>query len=100
MIGNRVILQPGVVIGSDGFGYEFRDGRQQRIPQTGIVQIDDDVEIGQTRPWIARGLDGRGSKRVSRSTILFRLLTMLPLAATSVICRRWEFQAARGWATM
>jgi UDP-3-O-[3-hydroxymyristoyl] glucosamine N-acyltransferase len=65
MIGNRVILQPGVVIGSDGFGYEFRDGRQQRIPQTGIVQIDDDVEIGANstvdrarfgRTWIQEGV--------------------------------------------
>jgi UDP-3-O-[3-hydroxymyristoyl] glucosamine N-acyltransferase len=63
-IGNRVILHPGVVIGSDGFGYELRDGRQQKIPQTGIVQIDDDVEVGANstvdrarfgRTWIQRG---------------------------------------------
>lgn len=46
ILGDRVILQAGVVIGSDGFGYELRDGRQEKIPQTGIVQIDDDVEIG------------------------------------------------------
>jgi len=45
-IGDRVILHPCVVIGSDGFGYELRDGRQQKIPQTGIVEIGDDVEIG------------------------------------------------------
>jgi UDP-3-O-[3-hydroxymyristoyl] glucosamine N-acyltransferase len=45
-IGNRVILHSGVVIGSDGFGYELREGRQQKIPQTGIVEIGDDVEIG------------------------------------------------------
>ncbi len=45
-IGNRVILHPGVVIGSDGFGYELREGRQQKIPQTGIVEIGDEVEIG------------------------------------------------------
>ncbi len=45
-LGDRVILHSGVVIGSDGFGYEFRDGRQQKIPQTGIVEIGDDVEIG------------------------------------------------------
>jgi UDP-3-O-[3-hydroxymyristoyl] glucosamine N-acyltransferase len=63
-IGNRVILHSGVVIGSDGFGYEFRDGTQQKIPQTGIVQIDDDVEIGANstvdrarfgRTWIRKG---------------------------------------------
>ncbi len=45
-IGNCVTLHNGVVIGADGFGYEFREGRQQKIPQTGTVQIDDDVEIG------------------------------------------------------
>ncbi|MFZ0709453.1 MAG: UDP-3-O-(3-hydroxymyristoyl)glucosamine N-acyltransferase [Terrimicrobiaceae bacterium] len=65
VIANRVILHPGVVIGSDGFGYEFRDGRQQKIPQTGIVQIDDDVEIGANstldrarfgRTWIQEGV--------------------------------------------
>ena len=65
MIANRVILHPGVVIGSDGFGYELRDGRQQKIPQTGTVQIDDDVEIGANstvdrarfgRTWIQEGV--------------------------------------------
>ena len=45
-IGNRVILHNGVVIGSDGFGYELLGGRRVKIPQTGTVQIDDDVEIG------------------------------------------------------
>lgn len=63
-LGNRVVLHSGVVIGSDGFGYEFRDGRQVKIPQTGIVQIDDDVEIGSNstvdrarfgRTWIQEG---------------------------------------------
>jgi UDP-3-O-[3-hydroxymyristoyl] glucosamine N-acyltransferase len=65
VIGNRVVLHPGVIIGSDGFGYEFRDGRQQKIPQTGTVQIDDDVEIGANstvdrarfgRTWIQEGV--------------------------------------------
>jgi len=46
LVGDRVILHSGVVIGSDGFGYEFVDGRQKKIPQTGIVQVDNDVEIG------------------------------------------------------
>ena len=45
-IGNRVTLQPGVVIGSDGFGYALVDGKHQKIPQVGIVVIEDDVEIG------------------------------------------------------
>lgn len=45
-LGNRVIIQPGAVIGSDGFGFELVNGRHQKIEQRGIVQIDDDVEIG------------------------------------------------------
>ncbi|HXM07102.1 MAG TPA: UDP-3-O-(3-hydroxymyristoyl)glucosamine N-acyltransferase, partial [Candidatus Acidoferrum sp.] len=37
---------PGSVIGSEGFGWAFLDGRLERIPQIGNVVIDDDVEIG------------------------------------------------------
>jgi UDP-3-O-[3-hydroxymyristoyl] glucosamine N-acyltransferase len=45
-IGKRVILHSGVVIGSDGFGFA-RDGKRSvKIPQIGIVEIGDDVEIG------------------------------------------------------
>ncbi|MGR3973977.1 MAG: UDP-3-O-(3-hydroxymyristoyl)glucosamine N-acyltransferase [Candidatus Rhabdochlamydia sp.] len=46
-LGNRVILQPGAVIGSCGFGY-FTDqkGQHQKQDQIGIVVIEDDVEIG------------------------------------------------------
>src|SRR6185295_15152853 len=46
LIGNRVIIHSGAVLGSDGFGFEFSDGKHHKIPQTGTVQIDDDVEIG------------------------------------------------------
>jgi UDP-3-O-[3-hydroxymyristoyl] glucosamine N-acyltransferase len=46
VLGNRVLLHSGVVLGADGFGYEFRDGKHVKVPQTGIVQVDDDVEIG------------------------------------------------------
>src|SRR4029077_17229010 len=45
-IGSRVIIHSGAVIGADGFGFEMVDGRHQKIQQLGIVQIDDDVEIG------------------------------------------------------
>ena len=64
LLGNRVILHSGAVIGSDGFGFELQGGRQVKIPQTGIVQIDDDVEIGANssvdrarfgRTWIGEG---------------------------------------------
>jgi len=45
-IGNRVRIQAGTVIGSDGFGYVPDGEHWHRIPHLGIVQIDDDVEIG------------------------------------------------------
>jgi UDP-3-O-[3-hydroxymyristoyl] glucosamine N-acyltransferase len=64
-IGSRVIIHSGVVIGADGFGFEMIDGRQEKIQQLGIVQIDDDVEIGANttvdrarfgRTWIQQGV--------------------------------------------
>lgn len=45
-IGDRVILHAGVVIGSDGFGYAGRGEDRVKIPQVGIVVVEDDVEIG------------------------------------------------------
>jgi UDP-3-O-[3-hydroxymyristoyl] glucosamine N-acyltransferase len=63
-VGNRVIVHSGAVVGSDGFGFELFDGRHVKIPQIGIVQIDDDVEIGANttidrarfgRTWIQEG---------------------------------------------
>lgn len=45
-IGDRVVIHSGAVIGSDGFGYETAKGRHVKIPQTGTVLIEDDVEIG------------------------------------------------------
>jgi UDP-3-O-[3-hydroxymyristoyl] glucosamine N-acyltransferase len=46
ILGNRVVLHAGCVIGSEGFGWAFLDERLERIPQVGNVQLDDDVEIG------------------------------------------------------
>lgn len=65
-LGDRVVLHAGVVIGSDGFGYAF-DGRAHRkIPQVGIVIVEDDVEIGANsaidRATLGATRIGRGSK--------------------------------------
>jgi UDP-3-O-[3-hydroxymyristoyl] glucosamine N-acyltransferase len=46
VLGDRVILQPGAVVGADGFGYAPVDGVYRKIPQIGIVVVEDDVEIG------------------------------------------------------
>jgi len=46
-IGSRVMIHSGTVVGSDGFGFApQKDGRYEKIPQVGIVVIEDDVEIG------------------------------------------------------
>jgi UDP-3-O-[3-hydroxymyristoyl] glucosamine N-acyltransferase len=63
-LGARVILHSGAVIGADGFGFEMTAKGQQKVPQIGIVQIDDDVEVGANttidrarfgRTWIQAG---------------------------------------------
>jgi UDP-3-O-[3-hydroxymyristoyl] glucosamine N-acyltransferase len=64
-LGSRVIIHAGSVIGSDGYGF-VPDGQQYyKIPQIGVVQIDDDVEIGAAntidratfgKTWIQRGV--------------------------------------------
>ena len=45
-VGNRVVLHSHSVVGSEGFGWAFLDGRLERIPQIGNVVLEDDVEIG------------------------------------------------------
>jgi UDP-3-O-[3-hydroxymyristoyl] glucosamine N-acyltransferase len=64
IIGERVIIHSGTVIGSDGFGFAQDGSEHVKIPQVGIVQIDDDVEIGANctvdratmgKTWIQRG---------------------------------------------
>jgi UDP-3-O-[3-hydroxymyristoyl] glucosamine N-acyltransferase len=66
VLGNRVILQPGVVIGADGFGYEFSAGKHQKIPQVGTVELGDDVEVGANttidRARFGKTVIGEGTK--------------------------------------
>lgn len=45
-VGNRVTLHAGCVIGADGFGFAPTEERYDKIPQIGIVTIEDDVEVG------------------------------------------------------
>jgi UDP-3-O-[3-hydroxymyristoyl] glucosamine N-acyltransferase len=67
-IGDRVIVHSGAVLGSDGFGY-VRDqatGRYEKFPQVGLLEIEDDVEIGANTTIDRGALDttriGRGAK--------------------------------------
>ena len=45
-VGHRVEIHAGAVIGAEGFGYAFGEGKYWKFPQAGIVEIGDDVEIG------------------------------------------------------
>lgn len=66
-IGDRVTLQSGVVIGGDGFGYvPLPDGTTYKVPQTGIVVLEDDVEVGANttidRATVGKTVIRRGAK--------------------------------------
>lgn len=66
-IGDRVVLQPGVVIGADGFGYAVNEqGAFEPVPQVGRVVLEDDVEIGANatvdRATLGETRIARGSK--------------------------------------
>ena len=64
-IGSRVTIHAGTVIGGDGFGFIPEDGVYHKVPHLGIVQIDDDVQIGAGntidratygKTWIQKGV--------------------------------------------
>jgi UDP-3-O-[3-hydroxymyristoyl] glucosamine N-acyltransferase len=67
-VGARCLLHPGVVIGADGFGFAFDASipGHVKIPQTGIVRVEDDVEIGANscidRATTGETVIGHGSK--------------------------------------
>jgi UDP-3-O-[3-hydroxymyristoyl] glucosamine N-acyltransferase len=67
-IGDRVVVQAGAVLGSDGFGYvrDQKTGKYFKFPQLGSLEIDDDVEIGANSTVDRGALEitriGRGTK--------------------------------------
>ncbi|MFH0918502.1 MAG: UDP-3-O-(3-hydroxymyristoyl)glucosamine N-acyltransferase [Candidatus Omnitrophota bacterium] len=65
-IGSRVIIHSGAVIGADGFGFITIKGTHHKIPQVGIVEIHDDVEIGANvtvdRARFGKTIIGAGTK--------------------------------------
>lgn len=66
VLGNRVILQAGSVIGGDGFGYVTQNGKHSKVLQTGNVILQDDVEIGNNtcidRATVDSTIVGKGTK--------------------------------------
>lgn len=68
---NRVILQPAAIIGSDGFGFAPDSSSYYKIPQVGIVVLEDDVEIGSNSCVDRAAL---GETRIRRGTKLDNLV--------------------------
>lgn len=71
LLGDRVILQPTAVIGSDGFGFAPDGNSYYKIPQVGIVVLEDDVEIGASSCIDRAAL---GETRIRRGTKLDNLV--------------------------
>ncbi|MFL6583725.1 MAG: UDP-3-O-(3-hydroxymyristoyl)glucosamine N-acyltransferase [Chthoniobacterales bacterium] len=80
-IGSRVTIHSGAVIGADGFGFEIKDGRPLKVPQLGIVQLDDDVEIGANttidrarfgRTWIQQGVKIDNLVQIAHNVVVGR----------------------------
>ncbi len=65
-VGNRCTIQSGTVVGADGFGFATVDGVHHKIPQVGIVVLEDDVELGANvcvdRAALGETRIGRGTK--------------------------------------
>jgi len=65
-IGDRCIIHPGTVIGADGFGFATVDGVHHKVPQVGVVVLEDDVELGANvcidRAALGETRIGRGTK--------------------------------------
>jgi UDP-3-O-[3-hydroxymyristoyl] glucosamine N-acyltransferase len=66
ILGDRVILHAGTVIGQDGFGFATHGGLHHKIPQVGIVRVEDDVELGANcavdRATLGETVIGAGTK--------------------------------------
>ena len=79
IIGKRVILHSGVVIGADGFGFATPGADNAKVPQVGIVQIDDDVELGANttvdratmgKTWIQRNVKIDNMVQVAHNVVI------------------------------
>jgi UDP-3-O-[3-hydroxymyristoyl] glucosamine N-acyltransferase len=88
VLGDRVRLQAGVVIGGDGFGYalDLEEGQHLKVPQVGIVVVEDDVEIG-ANSCIDRAT--MGATRIGRGTKIDNLVQVghnVTVGAMSILC--------------
>lgn len=99
-IGKRVTIHSGTVIGSDGYGYSANErGEHIKRPQVGIVQIDDDVEIGANccidraaygRTWIKSGVKIDNLVQVAHNVVVGEnslLVAQVGLAGSTILGR-------------
>lgn len=86
-IGDRVLLQNGVIIGGDGFGFVKRpDGSHYKIAQTGITVIEDDVEV-QTLTSIDRATVGETRvRRGAKIDSLVQVAHACDVGEDNIIC--------------
>ena len=80
LVGNEVIIHAGSVIGSDGFGFvRDKSGENVKIPQIGMVQIDDRVEIGANncidraalgKTWVKRGVKTDNLVQIAHNVVI------------------------------
>jgi len=97
VLGDRVIIHSGTVVGSDGFSYAQDGPRHVKVPQIGIVQIDDDVEIGANcaidraamgKTWIKRGVKMDNLVQVAHNVVVGEnalLIAMVGVSGSSEI---------------
>ncbi len=100
LIGCRVCIHPGAVIGSDGYGYATDNrGYHVKRPQVGIVQIDDDVEIGANvcidratfgKTWVKSGTKIDNLVQVAHNVVIGEnclLVSQVGIAGSSTLGR-------------
>jgi len=92
VIGNDVIVHAGTTIGSDGFGFVRNGSSSVKIPQTGIVQIDDHVEIGANncidraafgKTWIKEGVKTDNLVQIAHNVVIGEHSIIVALAGIS-----------------
>ena len=98
ILGERVIIHSSAVIGADGFGYVLEKGRHRKIRQAGIVQIDNDVEIGGGsmvdrarfgRTWIGEGTKVDNLVQIGHNVIIGKhciIVAHTGIAGSATIC--------------
>ncbi|MEZ5277665.1 MAG: UDP-3-O-(3-hydroxymyristoyl)glucosamine N-acyltransferase [Opitutaceae bacterium] len=97
LLGERVIIHSSAVIGADGFGYVLEKGRHRKIRQAGIVQIDNDVEVGAAttidrarfgRTWIGEGTKIDNLVQIAHNVIVGKhciIVSQTGIAGSSIL---------------